>query len=491
MPSDRRKFLKRAGSVAAVVGLAGCIGGGDGSGSATTDSGSAGGNTTTQNGDGGSDSATTDDSSMGSNTTGQDGDNGSDSATTDDGSMGGNTTGQGDGSGGSGTPTIGVLLPFSGDYAWVGANVLPVTEMLVEEINNQGGIGGQQVSVVQADTEASPDASLSAAQRLVNVENVDGIIGPTSITISSVFDLFIENTVPVVTPTAGTTSLDTRGGEYVFRTVSSDALGGRAIAKATRDQQYNTIQDYSRMALMVGNKEVFQSFKEPVRSSFEEFGGTVTTAMDIRTGKASYQSEVQAMMDSDPEITVLIASVEDSVKITEAGFQAGFEGNWFATQDQTNQDFLSQSENQVTNGMLGLNAAAYQPAQEAGRLESFYQRITEYAGWDEGSKTFATNTYVAVNVLGLAMKQVAANGNDITRSNIAAAIPTVAQPPETTVTSYTDGAATIDEGVDIDYAGLVGPINFDENGDIVAPFAIKKAQDGTWTEAASLPPEAL
>jgi ABC-type branched-subunit amino acid transport system substrate-binding protein len=450
MDIGRRKFLTRTGGIVTVAGLAGCTGSGDGDGDGDTD-------TTTADSGGGGDTTTT----------------------------------SGGGGGGDNNLKIGVLLPFSGDYAWVGANVLPVVNMVADEINAEGGIDGRQGSVVQGDTEASPDASASAASRLVDVEDVDAVVGPTSITISAVIDTLVENEVPVITPTAGTTSLDNRGGDYIFRTVSSDALGGRAIAKAARDQQYNTLQDYERMALMVGNKEVFQSFKEPVRSSFEEFGGTVTTAMDVRTGKASYTSEVQQMIDSDPEICVLIMSVEDSVKVTEAGFQAGYEGNWFATQDQTNADFLSQSENQVTNDMLGLNAAAYQPAQEAGRLEEFFSRIKEYAGWDEGGKVFATNTYDAANVIGLAMKQVAANDSDLTGPNIADAITTVAKPPEETVTSYTAGASAIESGTDVDYEGLVGPINFDEDGDIVAPFSIKIAQDGKWTEASRLPPEAL
>ena len=442
---DRRTFLTRSGGVATVTLLAGCSGDGDGDGG-------------DGNGDGDGDTPTA--------------------------TPGGSTDTDG------GEITIGVLLPFSGDYAWVGANVLPVVQTIVEEINDEGGIDGADVRIVQGDTEGSPDASLSATQRLINVEGVSAIVGPTSITMSAVFDQFAENEVPIVTPTAGTTSLDTRGGEWVFRTVSSDSLGGRAIARAARDQQYNSVQDYDRMALMVGDKEVFQSFKEPVQTAFEEFGGTVTTAMDIRTGKASYQSEVQSMMDSDPQITTLIASVEDSVKITQAGFQAGYEGNWFATQDQTNQEFLAQNDNQVTNGMLGLTAAPYQAAQEAGRIEAFRNRMQNAAGWEE-SKTFDTNTYDAMNVLGLAMKQAVADGNEVTGAAIAEAIPTVAKPPEQTVTSYTEGAQAIEAGTDVDYEGLVGPINFNEYGDIVAPFSIKQAQDGAWTEAARLPPEAL
>ena len=452
MKIDRRRFLRRTGGVATVAALAGCSGGSGGD-SDGDDGGSEGGDGDSTT-DAGGDAATTSESDA------------------DD-------------------LRLGVLLPFSGNYGWVGANVLPVVKMLVEDINSEGGIGGRELSVVQGDTEASPDASVSATNRLVNVEDVDAVVGPTSLTMSAVIDTLVENEVPTVTPTAGTTSLDTRGGDFVFRTVSSDSLGGRAISRAMSDQQYNSVQGYERVAMMVGDKEVFQSFKQPVRSSFEELDGTVTTAMDIRTGKASYTSEVEQMMGSDPEICVLIASVEDSIKITEAGFQANYEGDWFVTQDQTNQDFLSQSENTVTDGMLGLNAAAYQPAQESGRLEDFFGRITEYAGWDEGERTFATNTYDAVNVVGLAMKQVATDGAELTGSNVASAIRTVATPPEEQVTAYSDGAGAIESGTDVNYEGLVGPVDFNENGDIVAPFSIKIAQDGEWTEAARLPPEAL
>jgi len=457
---DRRTFLTRTGGAATVTLLAGCGGDGDGSG-----------------GDGGSDGS----------------DGGSDGG---DGSGGDGSDGDGsDGDGGStdgsnGELKVGVLVPFSGDYAWVGENVLPVVRMIAEEINGAGGIGGSEVSVVQGDTEASPDASLSAAQRLIEVEGVSGIIGPTSLTFSAVFDTLVENEVPVVSPTAGTTSLDDRGGEFVYRTVPSDSLGGRAIAKAAREQQYNTARNYGEMSLMVGNREVFQSFKEPISSSFEEFGGTVVGSQDFRTGKSSYQSEVQSMMSNEPEITVLVASIEDSIKIMQAAFQAGYEGNWFLTQDQTNEDFLSQSENQVTDGVLGLQEAAFQEAEESGRLEEFNASIQEYAGWDE-TRLFATNTYDAMNVMGLAMKQTAVDGDDLTGAAIAGNIRTVANPPEQAVTDYAGGASAIEDGTDVDYRGLAGPIDFDDGGDINAPFSIQMAQGGEWSEAARLPPEAL
>jgi neutral amino acid transport system substrate-binding protein len=450
---ERRRFLIRAGSVGVVAATAGCSGGTSGGGSTEEEDGGGNG------GDGGDGTATATETAADTSTSGGD------------------------------TVKVGVLLPFSGDYNWVGANVMPVAEMIRDEINEAGGIGGRQVELVQGDTEGSPDASLSATQRLIEVEGVTSIIGPTSITMSAVFDQFGDNKVPVVTPTAGTTSLDERGGEYVFRTVASDSLGGRAIAQAARDEQYNGAQSYDTITMIVGNEEVFQSFKQPVRSSFEEFGGSVADVIDFRTGKASYNSEVQSMLSSDPSLTILIGSKEDSIKIMEAAFQAGYEGNWFATQDQTTGAFLEESDNRVTNGMLGIQAAAYQEATAAGRLEDFSERVTEYTG--EGPRQFGQNTFDAMNVVGLAMKQLAADGEDITGANVGANIRPVANAPEQEVTGYTEGASAIDDGAEVNYQGLVGPIEFDDMGDIVAPFSILTAQDGEWVQAARLPPEAL
>ncbi|WP_254536995.1 ABC transporter substrate-binding protein [Halomarina litorea] len=419
--------------------------------------------------------------------TGDDGDGNDSDGNGGGGGGGGNGSG---GGGGSGSLKLGVLVPFSGEYAWVGENVLPVARLVAQEINDDGGIGGEQVSLVQGDTEASPDASLSAAKKLVNVDGVAGIIGPTSLTFSAVSDFFRENQVPVVSPTAGTTALNDVGGEYIFRTVPSDTLGGRAIAKAARQKEFNTVQSYEQMGLMVGNAQALQSFKQPISSSFEEFGGTITESLDFKTGKAAYQSEVQTMLDSDPEIITLVASPEDSVKIMQAAFQAGYEGNWFVTQDQTNQDFLEQTSEKVTQGILGLQEADNPDAAESGRVEEF---VSAYKEANDGSEPglFAKNTYDAMVVMGLAMTATAQAGEDFTGSNLAPHIPEVANPPEQTVTTYADGAAAIREGTDVNYEGLVGPIDFDDVGDIQSPFAVMKSDSNAWEQVAVLPADQL
>lgn len=315
------------------------------------------------------------------------------------------------------------------------------------------------------------------------------IVGPTSLTFSAVIDFFQENEVPVVSPTAGTTALNDVGGEYIFRTVPSDSLGGRAIAKAARSKEYNTVSSYERMGLMVGKAQALQSFKKPISTSFEEFGGTVTTELDFKTGKSSYQSEVQSMMDSDPEVIALVGSPEDSVKIMQAAFQAGYEGNWFVTQDQTNAEFLKSTSDKVTENILGLQEADNPEAKESGRIEAFVSSYKEMHGSEPG--LFAKNTYDAMNVVGLTMAATVEAGAELTGPEIAGRIRDVSNPPETTVTDYAAGAAAIADGDDINYEGLVGPIDFDETGDIQSPFAIMKANADAWNSVAVLPASEL
>jgi ABC-type branched-subunit amino acid transport system substrate-binding protein len=405
-----------------------------------------------------------------------------------DGGGGGDSEADGDtGEDNSENVRIGVLVPFTGDFSWVGSAVTPIVEMMAERINSNGGINGRDVAMIQADTEATVDASVSATRNLIDVEEVHGIIGPTSLTFTGVTDIIQQNQVPTVSPTAGTTEMDEIGGEFIFRTVTSDSVGGRAIAKAIREKSINGQQSYERMGLIVGEAPALTPFEEPIRSSFEEFGGVVTDTINFSTGQSSYESQMASMMQSDPEIIALVASPEDASKFFRAAFNAGYEGNWFLTQEAANQSFLDDNEQQLTEGIFGIQEVADPNALEQGRLETFREDVMEFSGAEPGE--FALNTYDAVNVMAAALQATAVAGDDLTRANIAPNIREVALPPGSQVTNFAEASSELSDGNEIDYAGLVGPINFDENGNIAAPFGIVQAQGGEWEQVSLLQAE--
>ena len=385
---------------------------------------------------------------------------------------------------------IGLLLPFTGEYDWVGANVQPVAQMIADEVNESGGIGGREIEFIVGDTEGTVDAGFTAAQKLVNVDDVVGLIGPTSLSFAGVRQVVLDNGVPVVTPTAGTTALDQLDRTYLFRTVPSDALGGRAIARAATDAQYLAREEaYGNPVLMVGQAPAMISFRDPIQQSFEDYGAPVAATIEFTPGKPSYRSEVQEAMSNDPDLIVLVGTPEDSARIMQAAFQAGYDGGWFVTQDQTNPEFIELVTAQLANGMYGLEEVADPESAELN--EAFRERYQEYSGNEV--QIFGTNTYDAMNVIALALLRAELNGEEISRESLAANIRPVTDPgaDKVVVHSYSEGKEALEAGQQIDYQGLVGPIDFDEYGNITAPFGIRFVEDGSWETVSIIPASAL
>jgi branched-chain amino acid transport system substrate-binding protein len=76
----------------------------------------------------------------------------------------------------SGPLTIGVINPFSGDFAFYGEELFRGDKLAVDEINAKGGIDGRKVKLVKGDA-ATPEQGTSQAQRLIDKEGVDVLTG--------------------------------------------------------------------------------------------------------------------------------------------------------------------------------------------------------------------------------------------------------------------------------------------------------------------------
>lgn len=374
---------------------------------------------------------------------------------------------------------VGLLLPFTGDYAWVGANVQPVAKMIADQVNKSGGIDGRKITLVLGDAQGTVDGGFAASQKLVNVDNVLAVVGPTSLAFDGARNILIDNKVPMITPTAGTTALNKANDTYFFRTVPSDSLGGRAIARAaTSAKLLHRDHAFKHPVLMVGQSPAMISFRDPIVKSFADFGTKISKTIEYKPSKASYRSEVQQAMNQKPDVIVLIGTPEDSARIMHAAFQAGYSGSWFVTQDQTNADFVKLASPQLVEGIYGLEEVA--SADSTKRNDDFRKEYKAYSGKDVA--IFGTNTYDAMNVLALAMLQAQLKDGKVDRATITASIRTVANPAkgDVPVYNYADGKKALEAGKGIDYQGLVGPVDFDKYGNITAPFGIRQVKNGKW-----------
>lgn len=77
------------------------------------------------------------------------------------------------------TIKLGAFFDLSGRAAFIGTPTKLVAEMAVEKINAEGGINGQMLELIIADTEANPAKSASIAKKFIHKDDVIAIIGPT------------------------------------------------------------------------------------------------------------------------------------------------------------------------------------------------------------------------------------------------------------------------------------------------------------------------
>jgi ABC-type branched-subunit amino acid transport system substrate-binding protein len=436
---DRRRVLQVLGTTG-IAGIAGCIGDGNGNG----------------NGNG----------------------NGDDTGDDDNGDNGG---------GGDNPIKVGLATSFTGQYAWLGNQTTPGAKLAAQLVNNQGGIDGRNIEVVTADTRGSSDAALTAIRNLINSEEVDFIVGPSSLVYKAVFDLFEENEVPSISPLAGTTWLNERGGEWVYRTVPSDDLGAAAVGVAAADEQYNGMQSYGKMSVLVEDSPGLLAWLDPVISGFENTGGTVTYSTEVSPNNPSYDSLVSRTLESDPEIIFVGTRPEIAGKIVNTAFEQGYEGNYAIADDASGA--FEDADPKLVNGTIKVLPAQSEKAQEEGRIDYFQSKYEEEIG-GEIPGTFTSKAFDAT-LLGLLSTLAASQDGEITGQGIMENIKPVANPPGEVVSNFNQGAPVIKNGDDTDFQGTGGPIDFDDYGNVTAPYKVLKLQDGTWSKVTNIPADVL
>jgi branched-chain amino acid transport system substrate-binding protein len=78
------------------------------------------------------------------------------------------------------TIKVGAILAVTGPASFLGAPEAKTLEMLTEEINAKGGIGGRKIELIIKDSGASPEKAVSFAKQLIDEEKVFAIIGPST-----------------------------------------------------------------------------------------------------------------------------------------------------------------------------------------------------------------------------------------------------------------------------------------------------------------------
>ncbi len=142
---------------------------------------------------------------------------------------------------------IGVAGPITGPNAAFGAQLKNGTEQAVEDINAAGGVLGQKLVLSVGDDVSDPKQGVSVANKFVG-DGVKWVVGHfNSGVVMPASEVYAENGILMISPSATNPKITERGLWNVFRTCGRDDQQGEVaaayIAKNFKDKKIAVIHD--------------------------------------------------------------------------------------------------------------------------------------------------------------------------------------------------------------------------------------------------------
>lgn len=362
--------------------------------------------------------------------------------------------------------TVGVLVPLTGELGEFGQIVANAVELGVSEINAAGGTSCGPLRTVIADTGGNPELGIREATNMIESEGAVAILGPTSGVMVALVDLAMRTETILMSPYAGTITLNELGGDFVYRTVSSDLGDGAASGLWLKEK------GYERVAFLVQNEESTISPAQVARTTLEDAGIELTDFIVYNPGQPSYQAELISVLSNEPDAIYLAGGQESGVTVIKEATSGGFGGEWLFTADLAVPEIFDAVGADLLNGRAFVEFAdADNSLPEYIAFEALHQ---DKLGADPGP--FAANSYDMVNLVALSLE---ASGV-CSGAGINSVIRDVADGGEA-VSTFAEGRDKIAAGTfDINYEGASGPLVFDASGTVAGAYTIQRAEGGEW-----------
>ncbi len=112
---------------------------------------------------------------------------------------------------------IGASLAQTGVYAALAQNLLRGYQLCVKHVNEKGGMLGRKLELVLYDDGSDPATAIRLYEKLITQDKVDLVLGPfSSPIVEAVANVTEKHKMPMVAPSAATTSIFKKGRKFIF-----------------------------------------------------------------------------------------------------------------------------------------------------------------------------------------------------------------------------------------------------------------------------------
>ena len=371
---------------------------------------------------------------------------------------------------------VGSAAGVTGPIAELVAAIVEGRNVARDHINANGGLlGGDTLRMVVGDSACDPKAAVDAGNKLVNVEQVVAIVGPScsGATNGLVQSVSIPAGVAVLSDSATAPSIsELADNGLVFRVAPSDAYQGLAIAQLVKQA------GISKVAMTYANDDYNAGIAQVFEREFKAMGGTITGNQAHEPDKASYRSELSTLTQGGPEAIAIFAYYGSSgITIIKNSLENGLFDKFYAADGMFDGSVIEQIGADNLRDRIWITQAA-SDTDDA----SFVAFAEAYAATGGDPKApYAAHGYDATFLMALAIEKA----GSADRGKIAAALKAVAGGPGEVVRpgEWAKAKALIADGKDVNYEGASGNVDFDANGDVGGIFGVNVVDDaGGWAK---------
>jgi len=337
---------------------------------------------------------------------------------------------------------IGAILVLTGPDAKAGQSAKQGIEMAVEEINASGGLKSRKIKVIYEDDGGEPQKSVSAVQKLINVDKVLAILGPMwSSCVLAVAPIVESKGVVILSPTASSPKI-TYAGDYIFRNTYSDAIEGAKTAEfASKELKYG------KAGILFINNDYGVGLKDAFKRKFEELGGKIVIDEGYDPKTTDFRTILVKVKERSPEV-IYIAGYSEMGQLLRQMRETGIKIPVLSCIMFEISD-IAKVAGKAAEGVI-YAYPSYDPEKGNEITLKFAKKFKEKYGTLPDPE--AAFSYDAVKILALAMKRGGFTSEDI------------------------KNALYKIKG----YNGVTGKTSFDENGDVIKPVGFKRVQNGKY-----------
>ncbi len=376
------------------------------------------------------------------------------------------------------THTVGMVASLTGPAGRFGQAAAKAVELAFQELNKAAGaqgIAGCKLAFDLRDDQSQGSIGVDQARQLVDLKKVPVIIGSviSSVTVPMVTSVTTPAGVVQISPASSTPSLTqlamrNKANNWFFRTITSDSLQGTAAA------QFALNLGMKNLAVIYVNNDFGVNMIAAFRRAYEGLGGKISSVTAYNPQQSAYNAEVTKALSNDPPALYFIGYPGDGTTIIRTWIQQGGARRLLLNDGMNTADFIKGVGAQYLSNAYGTSSGlARTPSTDY--FNATYPAFS--GGFDAGSPA-ADRAFDAAAIVGLAVAQAgkfqAAAIRESIRRVTASGGEVISAGPQ----GFARSLQLIREKKPIRYAGVIGPIQFDQYGDISGPFRTWKIAGG-------------